>query len=81
MENLSCKYCGTECRNSGSSLLGKNGSSSCPNSPTKKHILVPNGSNCVFCGTETRNSGSSLLGKNGSSTCPNSPTKKHQLAE
>jgi hypothetical protein len=76
---LSCKYCGTECHNSGSVLMGKNGST-CSSSPTKKHVLVPTGSECVYCGTETHNSGSVLMGKNGS-TCSNSPSKKHQLSD
>ena len=76
-----CKYCGTNCVNQGSYIVGKAGGHNCSKSPNKKHIIVPNPPYCVFCGTETKNQGSYLVGKAGGHNCQQSPTGRHQLAE
>ena len=74
---MTCKYCGKDCKHSGYGL-SYGGNSTCQASPTKKHVLLPDGEHCVFCGGET-DARSNGLYVGGGATCQASPSKKHQL--
>ena len=59
MNELKCKFCGKKF----------DPFNLCYNSPTKRHIALPNGENCVYCGKKFDNY----------SLCSYSPTKRHLL--
>jgi hypothetical protein len=75
---LKCKFCGKDAQASSTGVRAGS-TQTCVASPTKKHVLVPDGEHCVFCGLEVDGSSTSGLRAGSTATCVASPSRKHLL--